>query len=72
MSYAIQYRASVKKDMCGLDATTLRRVDVAILALADSPRPAGCVTLSGPSGFKTRVIALLGNQNGACSFLDPT
>jgi len=32
-----------------LDSGTVRRVDAAILALADNPRPAGCVKLSGLS-----------------------
>ena len=51
MSYTIQYRASVKRDMRRLDAATARRIDAAILALADLPRPSGCVKLSGLSGL---------------------
>jgi mRNA interferase RelE/StbE len=49
MSYAIEYRASLKRDMRRLDAQTVKRIDAAILALADNPRPAGCVRLSGRS-----------------------
>jgi mRNA interferase RelE/StbE len=49
VSYTIHYRASVKRDMRQLDAETGRRMDKAILALADNPRPSGCVKLSGPS-----------------------
>ena len=51
MSYTLQYRASVKRDMRRLDAATARRVDAAILALADLARPPGCVKLSGTSGL---------------------
>jgi mRNA interferase RelE/StbE len=47
MSYKILYRASVKRDMRRLDAATAKRIDAAILALADNPRPPGCVRLSG-------------------------
>jgi mRNA interferase RelE/StbE len=34
-----------------LDAGATRRVDAAIRALADDPRPPGCLKLSGPSGL---------------------
>jgi mRNA interferase RelE/StbE len=51
MSYAILYRESVKREMRRLDSGVRRRVDAAILALADNPRPSGCVKLSGPSGL---------------------
>ncbi len=51
MKYAIQFRASVKRDMRGLDRQTARRIDAAIMALADDPRPAGSVKLSGESGL---------------------
>ena len=47
MNYQILYRASVKRDMRRLDAPTAQRVDAAILALADDPRPAGCKKLAG-------------------------
>ena len=49
MKYTIIYRGSVKREMRRLDAVAARRVDAAILALADNPRPPGCVKLSGPS-----------------------
>ncbi len=49
MRYTILYRASVKREMRRLDAGIAQRVDVAILALADNPRPPGCVKLSGSS-----------------------
>ena len=47
MTYAIYYRASVKREMRHLDGDIVRRVDAAILALSDNPRPPGCVKLSG-------------------------
>jgi len=34
-----------------LDAHAAQRVDAAILALADNPRPTGCTKLSGESGL---------------------
>jgi mRNA interferase RelE/StbE len=49
MSHTLLYRASVKRDVRRLDAVTLRRIDAAILQLADLPRPPGCVKLSGKS-----------------------
>ena len=49
MKYTILVRASVKREMRRLDAGIARRVDAAILALADNPRPPGCVKLSGPA-----------------------
>lgn len=49
MKYTILYRASVQREMRRLDSRIARRVDAAILALADNPRPPGCVKLSGPS-----------------------
>lgn len=51
MSYAILYRASVKREMRRLDANVARRLDAAILSLADNPRPSGCVKLSGQAGL---------------------
>ncbi len=47
MNYKILYRASVRREMRRLDAATAKRVDAAILALAENPRPSGCVRLSG-------------------------
>lgn len=47
MSHSILYRASVKREMRQLDAGIARRIDAAILALADEPRPSGCLKLSG-------------------------
>lgn len=51
MTYTVLYRASVKRDIRQLDAGTIQRIDAAILALADNPRPPGCVKLSGKSGY---------------------
>jgi mRNA interferase RelE/StbE len=51
VKYTILYRPSVKREMERLDAPTARRIDAAILALSDHPRPPGCLKLSGPSGL---------------------
>jgi mRNA interferase RelE/StbE len=47
VKYAILYRAAVKREMRHLNRDVVRRVDAAILALSDDPRPPGCVKLAG-------------------------
>jgi mRNA interferase RelE/StbE len=41
VSYAVQYRPGVERDMARLPRNTLARIDRAILNLAQNPRPAG-------------------------------
>ena len=72
MTYAIRYRASVHKDMRGLDRRIIERIDTAILALADDPRPSGCVKLAGltDSGVSaweiTACCMRFGNASSLC------
>lgn len=47
MSYAIYFGPGVERDMSRLPRGILVRVDRAITALADTPRPAGCKKLVG-------------------------
>ena len=52
MTYAIEWRPSARKDVRRLDPQVRRRVIEAIEALADDPRPAGSVTLTGSPGWR--------------------
>jgi len=47
MKYTILYRATVKREMRRMDSGVVRRLDRAILELANNPRPPGCVKLAG-------------------------
>ena len=47
MGYQITYKASFKKELRRLHPTIRRAVVKRILALADDPRPNGCVKLVG-------------------------
>lgn len=59
MSYDIHYRPGVERDMSRLvrvGGGVLERVDRAIRALADTPRPPGCKKLAGQPGlYRVRV-----------------
>lgn len=50
MSYEITYARSALKELRKLDRQIARRVLRAIDALADEPRPLGCLQLSGGEG----------------------
>ena len=47
MTYRIVIKPSARKEMSRLPADVLRRVDAAILALAEDPRPRGCRKMAG-------------------------
>ena len=47
MSFRIELTPAAKRDLLKIDRTTLRRIGDAIDGLAEQPRPAGCVKLSG-------------------------
>lgn len=48
MAYEIRYGREARKAIRALrDAALKRRIELAILALADTPRPAGSVKMSG-------------------------
>ena len=54
--YAIVITSSAEKDLRRLDRAVKNRVTVAILALTDDPRPAGCIKIkSEPSAWRIRV-----------------
>jgi mRNA interferase RelE/StbE len=49
MSYEIRYNRGVDRDIARLPRPVMLRVDTAIMALADDPRPPKCVKLTGYS-----------------------
>lgn len=54
--YIIIITSSAQKDIRRLDQSAKNRVTVAILALADDPRPAGCIKIkSEPGAWRIRV-----------------
>ncbi len=55
MSYSLSIPRSVNKRMERLPAEVYDRLDGAILALADEPRPPGCVKLKGREDWRIRV-----------------
>ena len=55
MSYRLSIPRRVSKRMEKLPARVYDRVDGAILALADDPRPPGCTKLGGRDDWRIRV-----------------
>ncbi len=55
MSYEIQIRRRVQKALARLPQKEYERVRDAIRALAEDPRPAGCIKLTGREGWRIRV-----------------
>ncbi len=51
MAYQVSFRASADKALDQLPKTVQSRVLEKAVALADNPRPAGAVKLSGPAGI---------------------
>ncbi|TWU00622.1 Plasmid stabilization system protein [Botrimarina colliarenosi] len=47
MRYEVRIERSAKRDLGRLDRQVLRRVSFKIDGLADDPRPAGCLKLTG-------------------------
>ena len=45
--YALEIKQSAQKELDALDDALFKRIDRKILALADTPRPAGCKRLKG-------------------------
>ncbi len=56
MSYEIRYAPGVEKELRRLSRPVLKRVDTAILKLAENPRPPGCTKLKGSTHtYRVRV-----------------
>ncbi len=55
MSYHLSIPRRVNRCMERLSSEIYDRVDAAILALADNPRPSGCTRLKGREEWRVRV-----------------
>ena len=55
MTYAIAILRRAQKELQRLPRADYERVRDAIRALADAPRPPGCVALTGRDGWRIRV-----------------
>jgi mRNA interferase RelE/StbE len=56
MAYSVVFTPAAERSLEHLDRTISRRIKPKVLALADNPRPSGCVKLQGHSGlFRIRV-----------------
>ena len=55
MSYALAFKPSAEKELRKLSRDAIPRVVAAIRALADEPRPHGCVKLSASQSWRIRV-----------------
>jgi mRNA interferase RelE/StbE len=53
--YALDIKASARKELRKLDVPVLKRIVEAIENLADDPRPAGCKKLKARDGYRIRV-----------------
>jgi mRNA interferase RelE/StbE len=47
LKYSIEIKPSAQKELDALDDKLFARIDRRVLALVDSPRPAGCKKLKG-------------------------
>lgn len=55
MTYRVVIKPSAQKELEALPDLLLRRVDRAIAALGDDPRPRGCVKLRALDLFRIRI-----------------
>lgn len=56
MSYAIEWKASARKELRGIDVSARRRILSTVDRLGQDPRPTGSVTLTGsPEWRRIRV-----------------
>ena len=55
MTYRIDVKPAARKALRDLPRPVLERVDAAILALAENPRPPGCVKLTNSEAWRVRV-----------------
>ncbi|MHB8342414.1 MAG: type II toxin-antitoxin system RelE family toxin [Mycobacteriales bacterium] len=52
MSHAIEWKPSARKELRGIDVSARRRILATVDQLAEDPRPAGSVTLTGSPGWR--------------------
>ena len=53
-SYSLRVSRSAERELRGIPKPDLERILKRIRALADDPRPHGCVRLSGAPGYRVR------------------
>jgi mRNA interferase RelE/StbE len=53
--YAIDIKASARKELRKLDGPVRKRIVEAVANLADNPRPDGCKKLTARDGYRIRV-----------------
>ncbi|MCK9873265.1 type II toxin-antitoxin system RelE/ParE family toxin [Nocardiopsis dassonvillei] len=53
--YAIEIKASARKELRKLDGSVRKRIVEAVADLADDPRPDGCKKLKARDGYRIRV-----------------
>lgn len=51
MAYRIEFRPAAARGLRRIPKPFKNRIAAAIVALAETPRPPGCVRLRGPDGF---------------------
>ena len=61
-TYSVVIVRSAEKEIAGLPGPIRKRVVRRILALADDPRPPGCVKLSGDDKYRVRQGVRQGNR----------
>jgi mRNA interferase RelE/StbE len=55
MSYTLAYKPSVERELAKLPRSILQRADAAIQELTETPRPPGCIKLTGVDAYRLRV-----------------
>jgi mRNA interferase RelE/StbE len=55
VTYQIEVLPKAQKALAALDKPERRRVQSAIDGLAENPRPASCIKMTGESGWRIRV-----------------
>ncbi len=55
MNYSVLVARAARHDLRSLPAAAYERVWAAIETLRDTPRPNGCIRLTGRAGWRTRV-----------------
>jgi mRNA interferase RelE/StbE len=55
VTYRIEMKPTARKALRDLSRDMVARIDAAILALAETPRPPGCVKMAGREAWRIRV-----------------
>ena len=55
MSYALEFKAAAEKELRKLPHAVMPRIVDAVRALGETPRPHGCLKLSGSQSWRIRI-----------------